>query len=257
VKAFTLIEVLLAVVISIGLLAVALYFYQQAAEFREQVIAEAERVSTGRLIMDRITSELRTARRHAFYEQGFIGEPDFVQFIKTDVPSKAAWSGGEYGRAAAAETDLKLVRYGVSKVAGTNDLVAGLTRTEEALVDYKQVIDSSTSVSLTPTNSTAGLLTESFRYLRFRYYDGAQWLTSWSKPTLPRGVEITLGSEAPPAETANPVAPAPIASALPDAPGSGEYPYEVFQRIVYLPGSSVEGTAFVFSGSNSNALSTP
>ena len=37
-KGFTLIEVLLAVVISIGLLGVALYFYQQEAEFRSQVV---------------------------------------------------------------------------------------------------------------------------------------------------------------------------------------------------------------------------
>jgi type II secretory pathway pseudopilin PulG len=252
ITAFTLVEVLLAVSISIGLLAVALYFYQQAAEFRAQVITEAERVSTARLIMDRITSELRTARRHGFYEQAFIGEPDFLQFIKTDVPSRMAWSGGELGRSAAAETDLKLVRYSVAMSPGTNQSIAGITRTEEPLVEYKEVIENSASVSLTPANSSAPLLTESFRYLRFRYWDGAEWVASWSKPALPRGVEITLGSEPAPSEALNPVAPAPVASAFPDVPRSEDYPFEVFQRIVYLPGSSTEGVPLVFSGISTN-----
>ena len=253
-RAFTLIEVLLAVIISIGLLGVALYFYQQAAEFRAQVITETERVSTARLILDKITTELRTARRHGFYEAAFIGESDFLQFIKTDVPSKAAWYGGEYGRARAAETDLKLVRYGVSTTPGTNEVIAGLFRTEEALVEYKQVVETSASVSVAPTNAMAGLLTDSFRYLRFRYWDGTQWVSSWSKASLPRGVEITLGSEAAPVEAVNPVAPAPIASALREVPRNEEYPYEVFQRIVYLPGSTTEGLPLVFAGSTNSAV---
>ena len=238
----------MAVVISIGLLGVALYFYQQAAEFRGQIITETERVSAARLILDRITTELRTARRHAFYEQAFVGEPDFLQFIKTDVPSKAAWSGGDNGRLSSAETDLKLVRYGLSMTPGTNESIAGLSRSEEALVEYKQVVETSASVSFPSTNATDGLLADNFRYLRFRYWDGTEWVASWSKAALPRGVEITLGSEPLPAETANPVAPAPIASALRDVPASEDYPYEVFQRIVYLPGSSTEGLPLVFAG---------
>ena len=251
-RGFTLLEVLLAVVIAIGLLGVALYFYQQAAEFRAQIITETEKVSAARLLMDRITTELRTARRHAFYEQAFIGESDFLQFIKTDVPSRAAWSGGALGRAAAAETDLKLVRYGLSiSQVSTNQSVAGLKRTEEPLVDTKIVESSASVVPAGETNASPALLTDAFRYLRFRYWDGTEWIASWSKPGIPRGVEITIGSEpVPSAESGSASATRPgITSA---SAASSQYPYEVFRRVVYLPGSSTENAALVFAPSSTN-----
>src|SRR5205085_11151267 len=89
--AFTLIEVVLAIVIAVGMLVVVLFFYQQAADLRTQLLQETEHLSVARLLMDRITGELRTTRRHVFFQGAFIGESDFLQFIKTDIPSRAAW----------------------------------------------------------------------------------------------------------------------------------------------------------------------
>lgn len=222
-RAFTLIEIVLAVVISVGLLTVALYFYRQAADFRVELVSEVERLSEARLLLNRITTELRVARRHAFYEQPLIGEPDFLQFIKTDVPSKAAWSGGTMGRAPAPQSDLKLVRYGVrASLESTNQSIAGVTRHEEPLVDYKLVIEA-TSAPLTTNTTASALLTESFHYLHFRYWDGTAWKQSWSGAALPRGVEITLGAEPMPA----------VSESM-----AMQYPFEVFRRVVYLPGST-------------------
>ena len=46
--AFTLLEVILAVSISIGMMAVALYFYQQSATLRRDALNEIERISVVR-----------------------------------------------------------------------------------------------------------------------------------------------------------------------------------------------------------------
>lgn len=48
--AFTLIEVILAIVISLGMLVVVLFFYQQTANFRAQLVEETERLTAVRLI---------------------------------------------------------------------------------------------------------------------------------------------------------------------------------------------------------------
>ena len=52
--AFTLIEVVLAISIAIGIMLVLLFFYNQAATLRVQLVQQAERLSTIRLLMDRI-----------------------------------------------------------------------------------------------------------------------------------------------------------------------------------------------------------
>lgn len=56
------------------------------------------------------------------------------------------------------------------------------------------------------------------RYLRLRYWDGAQWQDSWSGSDLPRGIEVTLALE-----------PVP-----PDA-APGTLPGEVFRRVIAIP----------------------
>src|SRR5688572_27247709 len=83
--AFTLVEVLLAVGIVAGLLVVVLFFYQQAAQLRTELLLDAERTSSARLLMERLTAELRTARAHTFYETPLVGDSTYLQFIAVDV----------------------------------------------------------------------------------------------------------------------------------------------------------------------------
>ena len=57
-RAFTLVEVILAISIAIGILVVALYFYSQATNLRAQLLEEADRISSIRLVMDCFFSSL-------------------------------------------------------------------------------------------------------------------------------------------------------------------------------------------------------
>jgi len=226
--AFTLIEVLLAVGIIAGLLVVVLYFYQQAAQLRTELLVEAERTSSARLLMDRLTTELRAARSHTFYAVPLVGEATHLQFITTDLPSPTAWAGERLGRIARPESDLKLVSYGAEASQEDTNIV-GLARAEEPLVELRT---SAPSEAVLPdsadTNKTNRILiTEAFKYLRFRYYDGYKWLESWNDTFLPKGVEVTLGSEPMPAEAE-----------------VEEYPYEVFRRVIFLPGSDADEQRF-------------
>ena len=221
VKAFTLLEVVLAIGIAVGMLVVVLFFYQQTADLRAQLLQRTEQLSTARLLMDRITAELRTTRRHEYFQGAFIGESDFLQFIKTDIPSRVAWRSGALGRAATVETDLKLVRYSLNSSGGTN--ILGLARSEESLLEARSLRAASDLATSQSVSNSLPLLTEDIHFLRFRYWDGKSWQDSWRSSELPQGVEVSLGMEAFP----------------PEAQPS-EYPYEVFRRVIYLPGSSSE-----------------
>jgi type II secretory pathway component PulJ len=237
---FTLLEVVLAISIAIGMLLVLLFFYQQAANLRGELIGQAERVSTVRLVMDRITAELRTARsKHAFYSTAFVGDSESLQFFATgDVP-RSAWFSGE--RVTLAHTDLKFVRYSAQAHAeGTNTAVKALFRTEEPLVENRKPAAHAGAVELDTEAKRPEPLSEEIRFVRFRYWDGKAWLESWAggeSAGIPAGVEITLGFEVPAVDE-----------------GANALPNEVFRRVVYLPGSGAAHPELKLNVSSTNEV---
>ena len=90
-RAFTLVEVILAISIAIGILVVALYFYSQATNLRAHLLEESDRISSIRLVMDRLTSELRNA--FAQPQTGFHGDATSLQFVTTEPPPRASVIG--------------------------------------------------------------------------------------------------------------------------------------------------------------------
>ena len=216
-RAFTLLEVILAVLIAVGILVVLLYFYEQATNLRTQVIQETERVSAARLIMDRLTGELRASQSDSSSGQGFVGESNSLQFVKTDVPSFANWTGGALGRSSFPITDLKLVSY---RLESSDTNVSGLIRLEEPLISPIQRVTASedqpdqtnllSSVTLPP-------VLEEIKFLQFRYWSGTNWLDAWSSSGRPDAVEVSLGAE-PWTNTTE------VAESAP----------EIFRRVIYL-----------------------
>ena len=217
--AFTLLEVILAVVIAAGLLIVAMSFYQRAADLRRQLLEEAERLATIRLLMDRMSGDLRTA--FAEPRQGFVGGSDFMRFVHAGSPTPMNITEGA----------LKLVTYSViTNAQGTNAVVMGFNRVEMPLVEMKVATGTNEPVafngamdpmvSLTTTNRLEEPLTRSIRFVHFRYFDGSLWRDAWDGADLPLGVEVSFGAEPLPME-------------------EPEYPYELFQRVVFLPAGRV------------------
>jgi type II secretory pathway pseudopilin PulG len=242
-RAFTLVEVILAIGIAIGILVVGLYFHGQAANLRAQLLQESDRIATARLVMDRLTFELRNAFAQPQY--GFTGDAASLRFVTAEAPSRAAGNATPSIRGAAPRTDLRLVTYGLGKnIEGTNEVVTGLTRTEQPLLE-KPHAPSAFATPVTPDSTNVLALgpeplTGSIRFLRLWYWDGYGWSATWDSDQLPRGVEITLGAE-------------PFAA---DAV-LADYPGDIFRRVIYLPTSREIGPLDLIDANQSASFNTP
>lgn len=222
---FTLVEVILAIGIAVGIMMVALVFYHQSANLRAQLIEKAEELSAIRLVMDRVAADLRSA-----FEQpqiGFTGTSDSMEFVVTRVPHL----DGAPARFVTGSDLWKVTYYLTASLEGTNFVVTGLDRTEEpllsrpisqALADTAVTAMSTLPAAMTGTNGApAEPLAGEVRFVHFRYWDGVDWLEAWDAPGLPAAVEVSIGAEA-----------------LPEADLPEAYPYELFRRIVVLSGRS-------------------
>jgi hypothetical protein len=215
--------VILAVTIAAGLLVVAISYYQRSAELRNQLLAESERLTTMRLVMDRISLDLRTA--FAEPRQGFSGTSDSMKFAHLGSPTPGNLAEGA----------MKLVTYSVATnmlgAAGTNSLgtnsdVIGFNRTETPLVEMRVASATTNSDALSfngamdplamATNNFVEPLTRAIRLVHFRYFNGSEWLDLWDGVDLPMGVEVTFGDE-------------------PASPDDEEYSGELFKRVIFVP----------------------
>ena len=242
---FTLIEVLLAIAIATGLLLVAILFYRQTADLRSQVLGQADRYAQIRLVLDRVSSDLRTARAHAGDPAAFSGNGTAIRF------ERAAWTGpaadGTASFIAGASDLTQITVSAIQSLDGTNLTVNGLDRIEEPLALRKgngippetgwtslagqaglSRLGSGSSASAAERDSRTALsrpaepLSDAIRFVRFRYWDGVGWMDGWTNFSPPPGVEITLSCEAPVEGT-----------------NAGEYSSEMFRRVVFLPGGEV------------------
>ncbi len=223
-SAFTLVEVILAIGIAVGLLLVALTFYAHAASLRGQLLEETEKLASVRLVMDRLTSDLRAVFPHS--KQGFSGTGNSMQFTTENLVEAAAWAPVAGGRRDAPVTDLKVVLYYLAtSVEGTNRVVSGLERSEVAFP-----IRASPSPGLAATRSDTAMtwtnmppsdpFADMVKFARFRYWDGVAWLADWNSLGPPFGVEVSLGFEATFEQTPLEV-----------------YPHEIFRRVIHIPTS--------------------
>lgn len=223
--AFTLIEILLALSITAILLGVAMVFYRQVADLRGQVLLESERLAATRLVFDRVAADLRSALPGAAGGGGFEGDSTTMTFSRSRL---------ELGGAAGA---VRIAFGPIWAADGTNLAVQGIARLENASIPKPSIptapaptdtvipppIASSDTNSLadTVTNAPVEPLTDQIRYLRLRYWSGAQWLDRWTNGTTPAGVEVTLGWD-------------------PIEPGvePEDYTGEAFRRVIALPAGS-------------------
>jgi type II secretory pathway pseudopilin PulG len=240
---FTLVEVVLAILIISGIMTVLLYFYQRAAMVRQAALQETEFLSTTRMFLEQISSELRTAQTVPDQFIGLEGTSNEISFICTSVPQTARWIVSTNETVALPPTtDLKRVSYRM--IGGTNLLqLRGLDRKEELLLgsaftsgtnateflELGETNGTNVTIDVTvgSTNQFVGArrpLTDKIQYLQFRYWAGTNWVDSWGGLDLPAGVEVTVAKDPFTEET-------PV-----NGPGSDDSA-EIFRRVIYLPQS--------------------
>jgi type II secretory pathway component PulJ len=214
-RAFTLIEILLAVVLVVALMGTLLAFYRSSLEARADISRRMELLAAERILMDRLTNELRTALVYPFIQTGLDGSNDRMTFITATLPGPAVWTVRKITEdPPPAESDLQLVGYRLRVVEFEPGAfrAEGLERTCQKIIAV-QTAEEGKEISV-------ALLTSRIRFLNLRYWDGADWVTSWGGG-LPKAVEVTLGEEP-----------------LPEGLLPEEYPYATFRRVIYVPGAS-------------------
>ena len=247
--AFTLLEVLLAVVIATGLLSTAMYFYQKSSRFRSDLILETERIASARLILNRMSTELRSTLHHPVLNIGFKGGSNWVEFLKTEIPSEASWAMSTENSSSSAypEAGYRLIRYelamknvidtGLDNTANremienlnldnNSDVAPGgdfpslkqgdaIDRTERRLLTAKASTNSLATVRIEPVR-----ITDQLKYMQLRYLNNGNWAENWGGPNPPAGIEISLGID-----------PLSVTNLL------EEYTNHVYRRIVRIPTS--------------------
>jgi hypothetical protein len=226
-SAFTLVEVVLAVAISVGLMFVALFFYSQCANLRTQLIDESEKIGTMRLLLQKIATELRSAQSQDQF--GFTGASNSIEFVKSGVLPLTSWNVGS-NAPVQFPSGLSQVRYElVGGMDGTNLVSLGISHRElplNVLLSTNlamQSLDTASATNFISGNETngvastnvAGLLTDKIHTMQFRYWDGTMWTNTWDDIDPPAGVEIVLAMDVlDPADTNA----------------------EVYRRVVVIPG---------------------
>ena len=192
IAAFTLIEVLLAVGITAGLLLVVLYFHHQTAALRVGLLEESARLTAARQLMGRLSRELACM---APAEGAFRGDSRSIEFSWHRQPSS---SGDPSGIGLEKVTRLRYE----SRVDEESRMTSALSRraTDSEIAAPSDVEAESGSVyalldSMSESaNTPAGAVTYgAIRFARFRFWDGTEWAEAWEASDPPHGVEVILG----------------------------------------------------------------
>ncbi len=211
--AFSLIEVVLAIGLIVGLTAAVLAFHRHVERVRGRLIASVEDVASRSAAMDRLSRELESAVVYRFLGIGMEGEADTLTFVTAALPARSVWVPPDVTETPPPpQADLHMVtwrlrtwedEYGEVHVAGLERSVRRTPGVREA--EEGQGIETA-------------LISDAVKFLNVRCWDGGGWIGSWSGGDLPEAVEITLGPRA-----------------LPEDYAPEDYPYDVRRRVVYVP----------------------
>ena len=236
---FTLLEVVLAITLIVGLMGSAIWFTQHIASSREKINAATQEIVSRRALMRRITRELQCAMSMPSLGLGITGEKDHISFVTTSVPGKSVWVDRNIlDQPIPPETDIQLVSYRQAIEEDEEEgveLIVGVERTCQKLLDAPEAEEGE--------NIRVAMLTDKLKYLRLSYYDGAKWTKSWTADLgLPLAVEVTIGDE--------PVYEDETASIddEDDSVVDEEYLGRASRRLIHLPLSTMKTTGTVIRG---------
>ena len=219
-RAFTLIEVILAILLTVVIMGGVLAFYRYAMDLRQNIVSDLAVTEAHRSLMEHLTLELRSATVAPAWGMSMQGQIDNLTILTASLPAEWALASQlpNASPPPPADQDLKLVAYRLHSQR-TDQGVLQIDGVERAL----QRVLAPEAAQEGQQLSTA-LIAPPIKFLYFRYYDGHAWQTSWHSPGLPVAVEINLGVDP-----------------LPEKTDPAQYPYTVFQRVVYLPGAGNNG----------------
>jgi type II secretory pathway component PulJ len=193
--AFTLLEVILAVALSVGVVGAMFALYLHGVGVRDRVQDELDLLLTQRLTMDRMTSELRGAMEFKYLQIGLEGDAEQATWTTTVMPGPEVWDQRVATDAPPPpRSDVQLVGYRlrIETDQQGRKVVTGLERLCQRVL-LAEIVTEAEDEKDQNAEIQVELITPAIRYLRYRYWDGQDWVDSWEGGNLPGAVEITLG----------------------------------------------------------------
>jgi hypothetical protein len=203
--ALTLIEVILAMGL-ITLLAGAMFaFYEASLRTRDAGVRKIMDGNLARVVAMKIADEIRSANGFLGKTPGVSGKDRMITLQTVVLPDKELFNRRKIQDARPpAESDIRQVQYYLAydqdrSYAYPDETVGpapmGLVRREIKTLNQKIIReDQQESVDL-------DLFAAEMKYLRFRYFDGVEWLDKWDVGdtmggmgnSLPQAIEVTVG----------------------------------------------------------------
>ncbi len=220
IRAFTLMELMLSMVIIMMVVVMVYSFYSYSLNFVSTSREHLAETQLARVVLDHIAGELRSSPGvGADFGPILIGRRDGVSFLTTVVPSRMVFFPKYLmEESLPIEHDLRRVEYGLA--VDEEDVVHGLRRfelrvmlapklekkTDEELIeeseevesheDIQDLIESSIDEAVNKEEEAdVQIVSETIRYIEFMYFDGTEWLGEWAENVLPRAIRIVIGFE--------------------------------------------------------------
>lgn len=222
-RAFTLLELILAIIISAGLLFVALHFYRQAERLRTEIEGLSEHLTTVRLTLAQMARELQSTSPAPTSLSG--------QSNRIELVILAGTSQDPSGTITARPSEQR-IRYTFNGALMRSELPSQAFESSTNLTDAADTLDPRLAeLALEepdPAPRQNSVIVPGIKLVQFRFWTGTNWVEEWSGAAAPRAIEIILGTE----------------ELAPDTM-MDEYPGHLFQRRVVIPTTSIASTAGV------------
>lgn len=217
-RAFTLLEMVLAISLTLGLMGVLMWFGRYTADVRHTAVERVEQTANRRAVLGAMARHLQAALSDPATGLTLIGESRRVSFAVTAVPPASIWTAASVtDEAPPAAGDVQVVSYGVEMTETDGAIEPAGLRVAVQMLPTARTQESGVT-------SWSQLVCPEIRFLFLRYFDGQSWHESWQHDRLPLAVEINT-SDVP----------------LPDGVAAAEHPGPVKRRVVKLAASQRAG----------------
>lgn len=215
-RAFTLLEVIVAMSLMIFLLSVLFQFYRNSLVSRQRGVTSMREAHTARVLLGQITAELRSAGGFIpGFGPGITGDRYTISIQTMTLPNKELFRPRALREhALPAQHDVKQVGYFIAWDEEITDedgipLSLGLVRQELKTLRQLVIIAKEADREIdefreeeededAERSFRLQLYAPEIKHLEFRYFDGAEWHRDWHVAggnALPQMVRVTIGYE--------------------------------------------------------------
>lgn len=225
-RAFTLLEAILALGLTVLLVGAVCAFYHHSLDVHEVLREQVDTLLARRRVLDMAAEDLRSAILYSTLQVGLNGSSEQFSLARSVVPSRAVYltptligSAELLAAEPAAEDtafdpqhDVQLVSYRLDRYTDDEGVeqIGGLERLCERTI-LAETAEEGANVEVV-------LLSRHIKLFHVQYWDGQQWATSWERQGLPLAVRVDLGIKP-----------------LEEGQDFEEYPYETTWRVIAIP----------------------